>query len=227
MRSTHNAGCDLLLNLYLWRIKHTRHYPYNASPWLWFAFKFVSLTYQTHSREASNATIERCDLLLNLYLWRIKHTSKSCLSRIALLWFAFKFVSLTYQTHFHKATNRKFTSCDLLLNLYLWRIKHTVFTSFGTLVLLWFAFKFVSLTYQTHCVSYPRRDRGRCDLLLNLYLWRIKHTGETWVRNTDTLWFAFKFVSLTYQTHLHAVRVAQVGRCDLLLNLYLWRIKHT
>ena len=68
---------------------------------------------------------------------------------------------------------------------------------------------------------------NRCDLLLNLYLWHIKHTNDInscllipvvicfWICIFDisntlgmfqfwelpSLWFAFEFVSLTYQTH--------------------------
>ena len=93
-------------------------------------------------------------------------------------------------------------------------------------VQLWFAFKIVSLTYQTHhkCIRLVRRLC--CDLLLNLYLWHIKHIllyGKTHIR---TLWFAFKFVSLTYQTHPWSHRESRLTSCDLLLNLYLWHIKH-
>ena len=144
-----------------------------------------------------------------------------------LLWFAFKFVSLTYQTHFCDNDPNGLVGCDLLLNLYLWHIKHTAMWLAQFLTVLWFAFKFVSLTYQTHsfflCLFYILR----CDLLLNLYLWHIKHTLIYSKVNGIWLWFAFKFVSLTYQTHSPKNLLHSQTCCDLLLNLYLWHIKHT
>ena len=118
--------------------------------------------------------------------------------------------------------------CDLLLNLYLWHIKHTVRLYRTRRLGLWFAFEFVSLTYQTHHLQRQRLQQHGCDLLLNLYLWHIKHTFDDilniaeivvicfWICIFDIsntphldkekaqlqLWFAFEFVSLTYQTHL-------------------------
>ena len=66
-----------------------------------------------------------CDLLLNLYLWNIKYTSIWLASYQSLLWFAFKFVSLKYQIHHATKNTVTTSSCDLLLNLYLWNIKYT------------------------------------------------------------------------------------------------------
>ena len=93
------------------------------------------------------------------------------------------------------------SSCDLLLNLYLWNIKYTRSIRSWNLMKLWFAFKFVSLKYQIHplclflffplvvicfwiCIfeisNTPKFGRNNifysCDLLLNLYLWNIKYT---------------------------------------------------
>ena len=37
-----------------------------------------------------------------------------------------------------------------------------------------------------------------CDSLSNLYLWHIKYSVQSYEFNNAVLWFAFKFVSLTY-----------------------------
>ena len=169
---------------------------------LWFAFEFVSLTYQTHPLIASSYIFPSCDLLLNLYLWHIKHTFDDILNIAEIvvicfwicifdisntphldkekaqlqLWFAFEFLSLTYQTHPTGASSSNYMR-------------------------LWFAFEFVSLTYQTHRTCWDCSLSRSCDLLLNLYLWHIKHTRFSFVPSPYQLWFAFEFVSLTYQTH--------------------------
>ena len=160
LRRSHS--CDLLLNLYLWHIKHTQGrrpvvvphvvicfwiciFDISNTPGgtfnvlkgaLWFAFEFVSLTYQTHLRTRYSTCFACCDLLLNLYLWHIKHTIDKeaakkrsvvicfwiCIFDISntpggsigsvdvMLWFAFEFVSLTYQTH-HNPCKRMCISC--------------------------------------------------------------------------------------------------------------------
>ena len=143
---------------------------------LWFAFKFVSLTYQIHCISAIFIPIRCCDLLLNLYLWHIKYTRRNNCVAIKWLWFAFKFVSLTYQIHWYRVSDRILSGCDLLLNLYLWHIKYTLKEKLSLDEQLWFAFKFVSLTYQIHCGWCIHNCRWCCDLLLNLYLWHIKYT---------------------------------------------------
>ena len=130
---THRTGaellpynrCDLLLNLYLWNIKHIARNPLRRTSQLWFAFKFVPLEYQTH------------------HMW-IKGDS------IHMLWFAFKFVPLEYQTHRLSVKSAVCSCCDLLLNLYLWNIKHIYWHRSYCFNMLWFAFKFVPLEYQTH-----------------------------------------------------------------------------
>ena len=143
---------------------------------LWFAFKFVSLTHQIHRKSIPTNVRYCCDLLLNLYLWHIKYTKGVLRWQSLLLWFAFKFVSLTHQIHQIAYNGHMWTSCDLLLNLYLWHIKYTSSNGIKTEFELWFAFKFVSLTHQIHHISAWFQRNHRCDLLLNLYLWHIKYT---------------------------------------------------
>ena len=42
---------------------------------------------------------------------------------------------------------KQIVCCDSLSNLYLWHIKYSLIENEGWMCLLWFAFKFVSLTY--------------------------------------------------------------------------------
>ena len=146
--------------------------------------------------------------------------------RFDVLWFAFKFVPLEYQTHLYFVKYVFVFSCDLLLNLYLWNIKRICHLLSATQGVLWFAFKFVPLEYQTHHVRILECHICCCDLLLNLYLWNIKRIELHRRRRKIPLWFAFKFVPLEYQTHLTTISRFKCAGCDLLLNLYLWNIKH-
>ena len=139
-------------------------------------------------------------MLSNLYLWRIGNNSSEfvrgysavvicfqiCIFDVSetmvdsrdvsgvMLWFAFKFVSLTYRKQYSGNYWHIGVCCDLLSNLYLWRIENNYYRIFyytvavvicfqicifdvsktiarlkgWELLKLWFAFKFVSLTYR-------------------------------------------------------------------------------
>ena len=117
---------------------------------------------------------------------------------------------------------------------------------------LWFAWKFLSLWYQTQLQDYSPFRFGCCDLLENFYLCGIKHNYTTHyanttrvviclkisifvVSNTTTrhkspclylLWFAWKFLSLWYQTQQPPQHLPLPSSCDLLENFYLCGIKH-
>jgi len=119
-------------------------------------------------------------------------------------------------------------------------------------LLLWFAYKTVSLTYRTQRYHFLKCRTCCCDLLTKLYLWHIGHNlgddlqGEVGVviclQNcifdiSDTtitekyskaiaLWFAYKTVSLTYRTQQKIKYTKRQQRCDLLTKLYLWHIGH-
>ena len=168
--------CDLLLNLYLWNIKHTFVAIKQYRRTLWFAFEFVSLKYQTHLKERSMFIQIGCDLLLNLYLWNIKHTNPCVawihFSVVICFWICIFEISNT-PSLFQSSVMR---CCDLLLNLYLWNIKHTTGNIFKRLI-------FVVICFW-------------------ICIFEISNTP--WYANNQTeilLWFAFEFVSLKYQTH--------------------------
>ena len=114
--------CDSLSNLYLWHIKYS-FFPYRYNWWL------VVIRFQICIFDILNTADQFvfdaglcCDSLSNLYLWHIKYSTRREISQAVLvvirfqicifdilntamarssraiegLWFAFKFVSLTY-----------------------------------------------------------------------------------------------------------------------------------
>ena len=113
-------------------------------------------------------------MLENFYLCGIKHNLSRGLMVIIMLWFAWKFLSLWYQTQ-------------------------------QILVLLWHKVVVICLKISIFVVSNTTVTRHlpsglRCDLLENFYLCGIKHNYEKKYIPLHWLWFAWKFLSLWYQT---------------------------
>ena len=145
-----------------------------------------------------------------------------------MLWFAWKFLSLWYQTQQILILPLHCNCCDLLENFYLCGIKHnnmrkiligisvviclkiSIFVVSNTTALcyykksikLWFAWKFLSLWYQTQRLVFFPYSIQSCDLLENFYLCGIKHNIARETSRQMGLWFAWKFLSLWYQTQL-------------------------
>ena len=145
-----------------------------------------------------------CDLLENFYLCGIKHNSTSCkvcsiwvviclkisifvvsntTSEInhrhdVLLWFAWKFLSLWYQTQLIICCNDNKVSCDLLENFYLCGIKHnnleSCFSNGSVVICLKISIFVVSNTTPMS----KEQDSMGCDLLENFYLCGIKHKSK-------------------------------------------------
>ena len=144
-------SCDLLKNSYLCLLNNTkmdenkrrngvvicwkiRIFAYWTTParwcrpwrrWLWFAEKFVSLLIEQHQMTSPNMTIGSCDLLKNSYLCLLNNTWFRRNRRLALLWFAEKFVSLLIEQHPTLGTLFDTISCDLLKNSYLCLLNNT------------------------------------------------------------------------------------------------------
>ena len=117
---------------------------------MWFAWKFLSLWYQTQPNRLFNKPAFCCDLLENFYLCGIKHnldeklnshklvviclkisifvvlntTNSGAHTKFTELWFAWKFLSLWYQTQQNCSEIHCSLGCDLLENFYLCGIKH-------------------------------------------------------------------------------------------------------
>ena len=176
----------------------------------------------TQPATTSAASRKCCELLSNLYLcigwhsaaqptaggWGVVNCFQICifvsddtaqvpwLSIIAVLWIAFKFVSLYRMTQLSVPGKPVQIGCELLSNLYLcigWHSQHQdpsyrprvvncfqicIFVSDDTADLercrcphrLWIAFKFVSLYRMTQQASQMYALSCSCELLSNLYL---------------------------------------------------------
>ena len=194
---------------------------------LWFAWKFLSLWYQTQPQWAKNKTLWVV-ICLKISIFVVSNTTANRLQYTSNpLWFAWKFLSLWYQTQHKKQDGTEVPE-------------------------LWFAWKFLSLWYQTQPPDTKARAFTCCDLLENFYLCGIKHNNHrnTYhyhqvviclkisifvVSNTTLhcsfllpyqLWFAWKFLSLWYQTQPEVRIPGRSLCCDLLENFYLCGIKH-
>ena len=193
---------------------------------MWFAWKFLSLWYQTQPCPLTLPIQNSCDLLENFYLCGIKHNYATCVIVLRQLWFAWKFLSLWYQTQRHIHPLTLHFRCDLLENFYLCGIKHnriraqndyecvviclkiSIFVVSNTthickllyLLLLWFAWKFLSLWYQTQ----QRRSS---------FIW-------------SSVVICLK-ISIFVVSNTTDLKNAIIGfSCDLLENFYLCGIKH-
>ena len=115
---------------------------------LWFAKKFVPLQGQQQQKGASKIWQLCCDLLKNLYLYRVNNNSDNLHPNQSRLWFAKKFVPLQGQQQRIVGSILEVSSCDLLKNLYLYRVNNNQIEFYKMLAQLWFAKKFVPLQGQ-------------------------------------------------------------------------------
>ena len=194
---------------------------------LWFAWKFVPLWYQQQLVTSRPVMTRSCDLLENSYLCGISNNSGSEGS------FASEVViCLKIRTFVVSAT--------------------TVYCLILSVILLWFAWKFVPLWYQQQLRFKQLFLTFRCDLLENSYLCGISNNDKfflwsyfpvviclkirTFVVSATTrcasllvfyrLWFAWKFVPLWYQQQLCSCSPLIAACCDLLENSYLCGISN-
>ena len=106
-------------------------------------------------------------------------------------------------------------SCDLLENFYLCGIKHNPIKKPNNRRQLWFAWKFLSLWYQTQLIKHIKANTYVV-ICLKISIFVVSNT--TRFLNAickSRLWFAWKFLSLWYQT--------QPDQCNMLDNSYLQR----
>ena len=196
--------------------------------------------------------ISCCDLLENNYLCRINNNIGTCKIRSAtvviclkttifvvstttkekrrwqsfLLWFAWKQLSLSYQQQQEKR-KKYYPFVVICLKTTIFVVSTTTAaTSTSRMILLWFAWKQLSLSYQ--------QQRKRTSPLCRSVVICLKTT--IFVVSTTTekkfalfylmLWFAWKQLSLSYQQQpAHRDACGSCG-CDLLENNYLCRINN-
>ena len=118
-----------------------------------------------------------------------------------MLWFAWKYLPLWYQQQLWCCKPNRFTSCDLLENIYLCGINNNV---------KWYHHLYnpvvICLKISTFVVS--TTTEGCC----------------LWVRSA--LWFAWKYLPLWYQQQQWKQHNFRTTRCDLLENIYLCGINN-
>ena len=195
---------------------------------LWFAEKFVSLLIEQHHQRKRHQSrrVVICWKIRIFAYWTTPAWIKG--TKIFLLWFAEKFVSLLIEQHHQRKRHqsRRVVIC--------WKIR--IFAYWTTpawikgtkIFLLWFAEKFVSLLIEQHRITPATFTPACCDLLKNSYLCLLNNTGckhhhincvvvicwkirifAYWTtprllayRVRQLLWFAEKFVSLLIEQHL-------------------------
>ena len=165
-----------------------------------------------------------CDSLSNLYLWHIKYSSTQTEKMVSWVVIRFQICIFDILNTATVYSSDKKVRCDSLSNLYLWHIKYSNFRygRKGNKVVIRFQICIFDILNTAR--SKDRNSRAGCDSLSNLYLWHIKYSTRyiLWTKkrvvirfqicifdilNTawelyngflPWLWFAFKFVSLTY-----------------------------
>ena len=142
---------------------------------LWFAWKFLSLWYQIQQESVYLYATNCCDLLENFYLCGIKYNLFLFQIGSHKLWFAWKFLSLWYQIQQHRLAIYQ-VLVVICLKISIFVVSNTTSNAFKVvLIVLWFAWKFLSLWYQIQLYQKERQIKISCDLLENFYLCGIKY----------------------------------------------------
>ena len=166
-------------------------------------------------------------ICLKISIFVVSNTTIECYIFFAyMLWFAWKFLSLWYQTQLGIIYMEALPRCDLLENFYLCGIKHNTASATKLVNIVVICLKISIFVVSNTTLWTTSAISSSCDLLENFYLCGIKHNSQSYLTNTITLWFAWKFLSLWYQTQLLACSGSKPPCCDLLENFYLCGIKH-
>ena len=139
-----------------------------------------------------------CDSLSNLYLWHIKYSqSSNGMYRIEVV-IRFQICIFDILNTARKNSMKKLWRCDSLSNLYLWHIKYSKNDSVSYYEQVVIRFQICIFDILNTARTTVATGNNSCDSLSNLYLWHIKYSNKVGFVIKNTLWFAFKFVSLTY-----------------------------
>ena len=134
---------------------------------MWFAYKLVSLNYWIQ-RETNLWHLIIVVICLQISIFELLNTTfYFCTRWFDTLWFAYKLVSLNYWIQQAKR-NRKNRNVVICLQISIFELLNTTFLFYGLAeIMLWFAYKLVSLNYWIQHVSeYPKAPIS-CDLLTN------------------------------------------------------------
>ena len=168
---------------------------------LWIAFKLLSLWRQKQQHHRETALKLRCELLSNYYLCDVRNNVCANSVVVAMLWIAFKLLSLWRQKQQDTFKGLTRYGCELLSNYYLCDVRNNnaeiekqvngvvncfqiiIFvTSETTLVnkllvmkSLWIAFKLLSLWRQKQQICLKLLGSICCELLSNYYLCDVRN----------------------------------------------------
>ena len=195
---------------------------------LWFAFILLSLSYwkQPEKNEKAKNCVVICFHFTIFVV--LETTTAPAFPPTAPLWFAFILLSLSYWKQRFLAKAYRYLCCDLLSFYYLCRTGNNFDAICVLVVLLWFAFILLSLSYWKQHPRRPANVTLSCDLLSFYYLCRTGNNDgkdassvipvvicfhftifvvlETTFTNVmlyrHVLWFAFILLSLSYWKQL-------------------------
>ena len=142
---------------------------------LWFAWKLLSLRYKKQLVSSGISPCVCCDLLENYYLCAIRNNSFFLGLINRPLWFAWKLLSLRYKKQQLDNSHLRKASCDLLENYYLCAIRNNSCSTQLAMLMLWFAWKLLSLRYKKQRYHRSHWWSSGCDLLENYYLCAIRN----------------------------------------------------
>ena len=120
-----------------------------------------------------NRTTRSCDSLSNLYLWHIKYSWEVAQAAMEAVVIRFQICIFDILNTAKRLLGLHQRSCDSLSNLYLWHIKYSPYLHSHTIFLV--VIRFQICIFDILNTAFPNR--------FLIHFW---------------LWFAFKFVSLTY-----------------------------
>ena len=169
-----NFCCDLLKNIYLCGINNNSFFPSDCSKLVVICLKISIFVVSTT-------------------------TYRQPQPRPALLWFAWKYLSLWYQQQ-HVQWWTLLDAVVICLKISTSVVSTTTACiSFILDYLLWCAWKYLPLRYQQQRLPTINSIHISCDLLENIYLCGINNNIMQYQVARMVLWFAWKYLPLRYQ----------------------------
>ena len=190
---------------------------------LWFAFILLSLSYW--KQPCSNPTwLHPVVICFHFTIFVVLETTPEIHQGVRyVLWFAFILLSLSYWKQQIAKKKSELERCDLLSFYYLCRTGNNSPALLLRAVGLWFAFILLSLSYWKQ----PPVQIAECERVVICFHFTIfvvlETTGASLPPPSNTLWFAFILLSLSYWKQLRFVCAVSAHSCDLLSFYYLCR----
>ena len=196
------------------------------SPWLWIAFRIVSLHYRSQRSRLLRAKWYGCELLSESYLCIIVHNIVLLSSLNRKLWIAFRIVSL----HYRSQPMSTLEPISNVVNCFQNRIFALSFTTTKRFIKKMSGCELLSESYL--CIIVHNRPFGhtKLPLVVNCFQNRIFALSFTtvcrWSKRDTELWIAFRIVSLHYRSQQLDTMSTSLDGCELLSESYLCIIVH-